>query len=72
MSSTRLILERGDGECLIVGDVPEFNKLLSVAEFLIRLAKADKETGMYHHRGISGIVEWHPKQLEFNINSRRS
>jgi hypothetical protein len=52
--------------------VPEFNKLLSVAEFLIRLAKADKETGMYHHRGISGIVEWHPKQLEFNINSRRS
>jgi hypothetical protein len=63
----RVILERGDGECIDIGELPDFANALKVARFLVKLQDADNQTGTYT-LDVSGEAVWTPSRLQFNVS----
>ena len=63
----RLTLERGDGECIDLGDLPTLGDPISVSRFLVRLSDAVDRCGRYDH---SGSMDWSPKGLDFCITDK--
>lgn len=62
---TRLTLERGDGECIDLGLIPDLSKAIEVARLVVGIDNALKKCGTY--RGIPEMT-WSPKRLEFGIH----
>lgn len=64
INDVRLTLERGDGECIDVGELPDFRSSMDIARFLVRLQDADKAIGTY---SFHDTFLWTPRQLEFHV-----
>lgn len=62
----RLTLERGDGECIDLGEFPDLRDHVSVSSFICRLQAAYDKCGYYEYQG---SMEWCPRRLEFPLDA---
>ena len=61
----RLTLERGDGECIDLGEMPDLGNPVSVSAFIVKLSQARERCGRYDPYD----SDWSPKQLDFRVES---
>lgn len=62
INDIRLTLERGDGECIDIGPIPDLGNALAVAAFLVKLNDAVNRTGRYF------FGNWKPEKLDFRYD----
>ena len=60
----RLTLERGDYECIDLGEMPDLSDPIAISRFLVRLGDARDRAGDYD---AFDSWEWRPKLLDFQI-----
>jgi hypothetical protein len=63
INTMRLTLERGDGECVDVGEPPNFENLTNTMRFLLHLENSCSKLGRYNNNFM-----WSPRKLEFHIS----
>lgn len=66
INTIRIVMQRGDGECIDVGSPPDFANPMSIARFLVSLEDAYKKCGTYRWRD---DFVWSPKNLEFRAET---
>lgn len=66
INSVRVVLQRGDGECLVVGKPPDFNNLVSMLSFLVWLSGDLKRVGDYQMH----TQRWLPRELDFSATTK--
>ena len=64
INNITLTLERGDGECIDLGNVPDTASVLAMSQFVVRLNEAIHKCGSYDHRY---RMDWRPQELEFHV-----
>lgn len=65
INTLRLTLERGDGECIDLGELPDLKNPIAIAKFLVRLHEAQSTAGRY----MIPDSHWTVPQLEFHVTS---
>ena len=63
INETRILIQRGDGQCVVVGEFP-LNNPLDIARHLVELFEAKKKIGVYDARD---RMSWSPKELELTV-----
>lgn len=61
----RLTLERGDNECIDLGEMPNLRDPIAIAKFLVRLQAAADAAGRY----MIPDGRWTIPQLEFHLTA---
>ena len=66
VNTIRIVVQRGDGECIDVGSPPDFRDPMSISRFLVSLHDAYGRCGTY--KAFDGFV-WSPENLEFRSDT---
>jgi hypothetical protein len=64
----RIIVQRGDGECIDVGDAPNLDSYALTIGFLAKLNDAVNRCGHYDHHEF----RWSQPRLDFQLSTQRS